>query len=281
MLIISLVRSNLGGDPMPLHDWTLVEAGIFHDFHLAWIAEIRRTLNGGLLPAGFYALSEQVIGGGSPDVLALHEPELDRSDFGSGGSGQPLPTQAGGTTLRTSPPRTRHIARSEREIYTTRQRRMVIRHTSGDRMVALIEIVTANNKAIENAWRTFVDKTLSALSRGLHLLILDLYPPTARDPDGVHGSIWGELTGDAYNLPADADRTLAAYSAGAVKTGYVEPVAIGQILRDMPLFLTPEGYVYLPLEATYTAAYDGVPKCYRRLLESPRASLHKTSFCTE
>jgi hypothetical protein len=26
---------------MPIHDWTRVDAGIFHDFHLAWIAEIR------------------------------------------------------------------------------------------------------------------------------------------------------------------------------------------------------------------------------------------------
>jgi hypothetical protein len=24
---------------MPIHDWTEVEAGIFHDFHVAWIPE--------------------------------------------------------------------------------------------------------------------------------------------------------------------------------------------------------------------------------------------------
>ncbi len=27
---------------MPVHDWTRVEAGIFHDFHHAWIEEIKR-----------------------------------------------------------------------------------------------------------------------------------------------------------------------------------------------------------------------------------------------
>lgn len=33
---------------MPVHDWTRVEAGIFHDFHTAWIPELRRALNGSL-----------------------------------------------------------------------------------------------------------------------------------------------------------------------------------------------------------------------------------------
>jgi hypothetical protein len=68
---------------MPLHDWTRVEAGIFHDFHNAWITEIRNSLNNGLLPEGYYALSEQHAGRFIPDVLALHisppEPTLSSS----------------------------------------------------------------------------------------------------------------------------------------------------------------------------------------------------------
>ena len=36
---------------MPIHDWTRVTAGTWHDFHLVWIAELRNVLNGGLLPA--------------------------------------------------------------------------------------------------------------------------------------------------------------------------------------------------------------------------------------
>jgi hypothetical protein len=30
---------------MPVHDWTRVDAGIFHDFHNAWITELRNVLN--------------------------------------------------------------------------------------------------------------------------------------------------------------------------------------------------------------------------------------------
>ncbi len=44
---------------MPVHDWTRVEAGVFHDFHNAWISELRGALNEGLLPTGYYAMSEQ------------------------------------------------------------------------------------------------------------------------------------------------------------------------------------------------------------------------------
>ena len=59
---------------MPIHDWTKVGAGIFHDFHQTWIIEIKRALNAGLLPAGYYALAEQIAGGLGLDVLALEAP---------------------------------------------------------------------------------------------------------------------------------------------------------------------------------------------------------------
>lgn len=59
---------------MPIHDWTLVDGGIFHAFHHDWITAISRTLNLGLLPTGYYALSEQTAGSLGPDVLTLSRP---------------------------------------------------------------------------------------------------------------------------------------------------------------------------------------------------------------
>jgi hypothetical protein len=41
---------------MPVHDWTQVTAGTFHDFHKAWITELRNALNGGVLPGGIMHL---------------------------------------------------------------------------------------------------------------------------------------------------------------------------------------------------------------------------------
>ena len=40
---------------MPMHDWTKVEAGIFHAFHHGWISALTDTLNGGRLPDDYYA----------------------------------------------------------------------------------------------------------------------------------------------------------------------------------------------------------------------------------
>ena len=47
---------------------------------------------------------------------------------------------------------------------------------------------------------------------------------------------------------------------------FVEPLAVGHPLPPMPLYLTPDGYVYVPLEETYQAAFAGVPDRYRRVL---------------
>lgn len=41
---------------MPVHDWKPVDAGLFHHIHQAWVCELTDALNGGVLPAGHYAL---------------------------------------------------------------------------------------------------------------------------------------------------------------------------------------------------------------------------------
>ena len=56
---------------MPIHDWSRVDAGIFHHFHHAWIEEIARALNRGVLPGEYYAMAEQHTSQFGPDVLTL------------------------------------------------------------------------------------------------------------------------------------------------------------------------------------------------------------------
>jgi len=67
----SIPNTYVEGIPMPIHDWTRVGAGIFHDFHHAWIEELKRSLNRGVLPPDYYALAEQFAAGFGPDVLTL------------------------------------------------------------------------------------------------------------------------------------------------------------------------------------------------------------------
>jgi hypothetical protein len=89
---------------MPIHDWTRVDAGIFHGFHHDWITEIARALNRGLLPDDYHALAE-----------------------------------------------------TDAEFYRRKESTIVVRHVSGDRIVAMLEVVSPGNKAGRHALRAFVE----------------------------------------------------------------------------------------------------------------------------
>lgn len=246
---------------MPIHDWTRVTAGTWHAFHLSWISEIQAALNNGLLPADYYAQAEQIAGPLGPDVLTLQEVESSSEQLAGG--------QDNGGAVVMAPPQTRISATAEMDDYVYKRRTLVIRHASGDRIVALLlEIVSPGNKSSRHALDSFIDKAIAALYHGYHLLIIDLFPPGPRDPHGLYAAIWGELSDDVEALPPDEPLTLAAYSAGPLKHAFVEPTAVGRELIAMPLFLTSDEYVNVPLEATYQAAYRGVPRRWREVLEA-------------
>jgi hypothetical protein len=252
----------LGGAAMPIHDWTRVSDGTFHAFHLSWVSELQESLNSGVLPAAYYAQAEQIVGPLGPDVLTLQTNGFTAIETTLGEQ-----AGAGGLAVATIPPRARLTAAATMDDYVLKRRTIVIRHSSGDRIVALLETVSPGNKRSRHALRSFVEKAVEALHRGYHLLIVDLFPPSARDPQGIHGAIWQEISNDPFELPADEPLTLAAYSAGPVKQAWVEPTAVGRELIEMPLFLEPEIYVNVPLEVTYQAAYRGVARRWKQVLE--------------
>ncbi|MBI4604494.1 MAG: DUF4058 family protein [Planctomycetes bacterium] len=249
---------------MTIHDWTRVEAGIFHDFHHGWIEEIKRALNGGLLPEDYYALAEQHAAGFGPDVLTLQGPEEE------GGTSGPRTTPSpGGGGLLLAPPKVRLTAETDLEFYRRKQSTVGVRHVSGDRVVAMVEIVSPGNKSSRSALRSFVEKATDLLDKRMHLLVLDLLPPSPRDPQGIHGAIWGEITGQDYEAPTDGPLTLVAYESGLTVRAYIEPMAVGGVLPYMPLYLEPGAYVNVPLDATYQSAFRGVPRRWQRVLEGP------------
>ena len=249
---------------MPIHDWTRVTAGIFHDFHHEWISTIKRTLNGGLLPAGYYALAEQIASGLGPDVLTLEHPSNGDGRSSDNGS------HSGIVALADAPPKVRFTSFSEVDLLTLRKNRIAIRHSSDHRVIAVIEIVSPGNKGSRHALRALVEKAFELLSEGVHLLVIDLLPPGIRDPQGIHAAIWSEFfEDDGFQLPPDKPLTLAAYSAGTLKRAFIEPVAVGDELPEMPLFLEPEKYVLVPLAASSQTAWEGVPLYWRQQLETP------------
>ena len=224
---------------MPVHDWTRVDAGLFHDFHQGWAIALRNALNAGVLPSDYFALVEQNIRGPLPNVLILRlSPETGEGPEPSVG------------------------------VYARKADRITVRHKHGG-VVAVIEIVSPGNKGSRNEPRAFVQKASDLIQQGIHLLVIDLFPPSKRDPQGIHKAIWDEIQEEDFELPTDKPLTLAAYVAGPVLTAYVELVAVGDALPDMPLFLRPEFYVPVPLEAAYQATWNVFPAPLKGLLEGP------------
>ena len=253
---------------MPMHDWTRVIAGTYHDFHNAWITHLKEALNAGLLPPAYYALGEQRSGDIGPDVIALR---ADRSE--SEGEGFPLQDDdgpSGASAVADAPPRVRirQEAFEELAFYLQRQRTLVIRHSSGDQIVALIEIISPANKHTRRTLDAFLDKIAAALRDRIHVLVIDPLPAGRHDPDGLHGAVWDRLLAGDYQRPDDLPLTLVSYCVTHPITAYVEPFRVGNPLPNMPLFLTRDQYIPTPLEFTYMQAWAGVPHRWRRVIEA-------------
>lgn len=241
-----------------------MSAGTFHAFHVSWIAELQRAMNGGILPSSYYAMAEQVAGEVIPDMLTLQDIGGRGSDDDSDAN---VSDGGAGIAVAIQPPKVDVCDTiSEAMLLAARQRRLVIRHTTGDRIVAILELVSLGNKERASTLESFVEKVIGSLDQGYHLLVIDLYPPGPHDPNGIHAAIWKHFKG-SFKPPAGKPLTLAAYVASGAVTCYVQPTAVGTALIQMPLFLTSEIYVNVPLENTYMSAFEALPKKWKRIIE--------------
>ena len=242
---------------MPLHDWTRVNLGLYHHFHQMWSVHICRILNkSGIMPGTLSALVEQKKGAKSPDVVAIEL--LLPDDFGS---------DRGGTALLERP-KTRLTKQTEEGHYADKANRIVIRHRLG-RIVAFIELVSPGNKDGVQSIRQFVEKIAESLRQGIHVLVADPFPPTPRDPAGIHKAIWDEFHVEDFELPPEQNRVLASYEGDGVFSAFIETIGVGDALPDMPLFLAPGAHILVPLETAYMAAWDDTPPAVQRLVLNP------------
>jgi hypothetical protein len=106
---------------VPVHDWTRVDAGLFHHFHQNWTVSLANALNGGGLPPDYFALVEQNVRGPISDVLNLQlSPGADTPSSGTAA-----------LAVATVPPRTRLIRRKEADLYAYKANRITVRHRHG------------------------------------------------------------------------------------------------------------------------------------------------------
>jgi len=250
---------------MAIHDWTKVEPSTFHHFHSLWISEISNALNAGMLPPSYYAMAEQHAGNAIADVLTL-ECASPENESGTKQGAQ----ESGAVALLEAPPK---VALTEKPggltWYANQRRTIAIRRANGDKMVAMIEILSPGNKSSREKLQESVHKAFEAVERGIHLLVVDLIPPGSFDQHGIHGELRREfgLEKEDGEWPiAGKPLTLGAYDASK-PAAYVQPVSVGDTLIEMPLFLQPGRYINVPLEQTYVAAYKGVPQRWKSVIE--------------
>jgi hypothetical protein len=226
-----------------MHDWSRADAGVYHDFHHRWVTHLTEALNAGLLPETHYALGET--GNVSSTLNALNmSPEEGKID------------------------NTRYL------------RKIVIRQLTevtseevwfGDRIVALVEIVSGANKVSPERIVRFVENVLTALHRGIHVVVVDPFPATRRDSASIHGVLCKELGEPHFEPPSDRPLTLVSYCAGPPITAHVELMCVGAPLNEMPLFLTKTHSVPMPLEASYERAWTAEPRRWKNEID-PAAS---------
>jgi hypothetical protein len=241
---------------MPVHDWTRVDAGLFHAFHHRWIDALCDVLNGGGLPSDYYALPEQRVRGPIPDVLALRLSSVKDQPSGTGSA----------VAVAVAPPQARVVRTYETTLYAKKADRVTVRHRHGQ-IVAIIEIVSPGNKGSNAELRAFVEKAADLIQQGVHMLVIDLLPPTKRDPQGINKAICDEFEEEDFSLPPGKPLTIGAYAAGLVMTAYVEPFGVGDDLPVTSLFLEPELYVPVALEETYRTTWSFFPAALKGLLE--------------
>ncbi len=188
---------------MPVHDWTVVDSGVFHDFHQRWIISICNALNDGLLPDDYYAMAEQVTSGAIPDVVTLervaraNDQELNEASTVSFVSDFGLPL----SMLRL---KRVYNHEADLELYAARSTHVVIRHVSGDRVVGFIEIVSPGNKHSAIALRNFHRQIERRDACRLPFVGGRSASSNATRSRGVHAKFWEEAFGDASAPGVDA-----------------------------------------------------------------------------
>jgi hypothetical protein len=246
---------------MPIHDWKTGFHGVFHDFHQTWIGRIKEALNK-RLPKGYYALTEQNATGLSKssieaDIIALQSNDAD--------------VEQGGAVV-VERPKAKIEASSELARYARKQSRVAIRHTSNNRVVAVIEILSPGNKNRRLHFSKFVGKAVSLLDRGIHFAVYDLFPPTKCCPRGIHSAIWEELGQESQPFDPATPYTSASYNITDKDSieAFVEPLSLGSRLVDVPVFLHGASHIYIPSEETYMSAWEAVPGYCQELVLSGR-----------
>jgi hypothetical protein len=233
---------------MPLRDHFRSPVNDSHswdDVHGQWPGEIVRHLTT-ILPAGFRAGPKVHLG-------SAFEVDVSTYDLDSRDPDAAVDSGAGGTGTLTalSPTLTVEADLSEQDEYEVR----IYDVERGRQLVAAIEIVSPWNKDRPDTREVFIGKAVSLLQQGVCVSLVDLV-----------GIRQANLYADLLRLLGRADPALAAATpclyAVTLRSrkppkrrqlldAWFYPMIVGQPLPTLPIWLTPNLRVLLPLETSY------------------------------
>jgi hypothetical protein len=212
-------------------------------FHHAWATFIAQQLNQQTLPPDYFAESEISLGPELEiDVATLEHTRPEGSK--------------GGATAVWSPARPRFAARvdfARLDSYEVR----VYQDLGGAELRAAIELVSPANKDRAGSRRTFAAKCAGYLQHGIGVMIIDIV--TARSAN-LHRELFEtlEVKGRAAAWKSSSGLYTVAYRAVTVRKSprvevWPEPLALGEPLPIMPLWLALDLCVPVGLEESYLA----------------------------
>jgi hypothetical protein len=126
-------------------------------------------------------------------------------------------------------------------------RPIIVRTTWRNRVVAIVEIVSPDNKDNRYRLQSFIEKTVQAIRHGIHVLLIDLLPPGKLDTHGLQNELWLPLGSMPTEFRPELPLTLASHFARPeCPEAFIEPTAVGCDLIPMPSFLEYDRYIEVP-----------------------------------
>ena len=216
----------------------------WENLHSGWANALRDQLNGGLLPADYFAEVHTKLGTVAEVDVATFEEEAGGTAAGNGG------------VAVWAPPRPTHRATlqfTHPDLFEVR----VFTDVEGPELVAAVELVSPSNKDRPAQRHLFAVKCASYLQQNVGLVVVDVV--TERGGN-LHRELLDilQVSQDRARLEEDplyAGAYRTATAKKAVKLEYwVQPLAVGAGLPTMPLWIRPDLCLPLNLEQAYKQA---------------------------
>ena len=214
----------------------------WRSFHSAWAAAMARLLNQGVLPAGYYAVP--LVERDGPieiDVAALREHEA------SGAAGE-------SATPETWAPPAPGLAVAV-ELPAADAAEVQVFADDGDpRLAAAVELLSPRNKDRPQARQAFAVKCVGYLQQGSSVVVVDTVTTRRADMNAAILSLLGiTATVPPSSLSAVSYRAVGHEEETQQLLLWPAPLALGQSLPTLPLWIAPDFSVPLDLDASYQA----------------------------